>query len=406
MTDELMGLYDGFGYADICGVIREKQKNMAENYVAIGFFLRKAKEKEMYKEGGYESIHQMAKEEFGMARQTADHCMRINERFSEDGYSPKLGENYGSYGKSQLQEMLYLTDEQLQDVTPDKTVREIREIRKPVEECSTSSSKNQDEDRILEEVCAEECSQHFPVEQQEPTLKDMLKKWVDNSSRKEKIFAAIREARKGGERPSKAIFKAVGNSYFGYAGFEEEFCSYQKGVCLNIGGHKTELTYGGFARELLTCFPKECSVTESDELKKTERPDEECSISSKNKCIHKKDMSCTLTMSQMETPGDGEKCNEKCCWECKKRGDCKFVCNAIDDEEELIEELSEYDVDDDEWGEKTDYELAKIELEDAEDWLKQYVECLGSESELTRRQVIRVKALEKYVEEMEKERNE
>ena len=120
-------------YQSVCKLIQEKQLNMAENYVAIGYYLRKAKEAELYKDGGYVSIHEMAAGEFGMARQTAEHCMRINEKFSEGGDSPALEESFRKYGKSQLQEMLYLTDEQLEDVRPEMTVKDIRNIRKPVE---------------------------------------------------------------------------------------------------------------------------------------------------------------------------------------------------------------------------------------------------------------------------------
>ena len=120
-------------FQNVCQLIQEKQLNMAENYVAIGYYLRKAREEELYKDGGYASIHEMASSEFGMARQTAEHCMRINEKFSEGGDSPALEESFREYGKSQLQEMLYLTDEQLENVRPDMTVKDIRNIRKPVE---------------------------------------------------------------------------------------------------------------------------------------------------------------------------------------------------------------------------------------------------------------------------------
>lgn len=134
MTEALAEVYEKMSFDDVCTLIREKQANMALNYVAIGFFLRKARERELYIKGDYKNIFEMANAEFGMARQTAEHCMRVNEKFSEDGYSPKLAQPYREYGKSQLQEMLYLTDEQLEDVRPDMTVKDIRNIRKPVEE--------------------------------------------------------------------------------------------------------------------------------------------------------------------------------------------------------------------------------------------------------------------------------
>ena len=55
----------------------------------------------------------------------------MNEKFSQGGYSPFLDSGYKDFGKSQLQEMLYLDSEQLEEVTPEMTVREIREIRTP-----------------------------------------------------------------------------------------------------------------------------------------------------------------------------------------------------------------------------------------------------------------------------------
>ncbi len=145
-------------FQSVCQLIQEKQLNMAENYVAIGYYLRKAREAELYKDGGYASIHEMASREFGMARQTADHCMKINEKFSEGGDSPALEESFRKYGKSQLQEMLYLTDEQLKDVRPDMTVKDIRNIRKPVEEPETKQELEQgrkpteEEEKILNEL--------------------------------------------------------------------------------------------------------------------------------------------------------------------------------------------------------------------------------------------------------------
>ena len=133
MTEVLQEVYDNLTFDDACRIIREKLENMAANYVAIGFFLRRAKEQELYRAGGYESIHDMAKTEFGMARQTTDHCMAVNRKFSKDGSSPMLAEQYRGFSKSQLQEMLYLTDEQLETVAPEMTVKEIRNVRKDSE---------------------------------------------------------------------------------------------------------------------------------------------------------------------------------------------------------------------------------------------------------------------------------
>lgn len=144
MLESLQKSYDNLSFDDVCDIIIEKQLNMAANYVAIGFFLRKAKEQELYLAGGYENIHDMALDKFGMARQTTDHAMKINKKFSKNGNSPMLEEKYCEYGKSQLQEMLYLSDEQLENVNPDMTVKEIRKVKAASREPKTELSEPDD----------------------------------------------------------------------------------------------------------------------------------------------------------------------------------------------------------------------------------------------------------------------
>ncbi len=129
MMESLQGSYDNLTYDGACSIIREKQLNMAANFVEVGFCLRRVKEQKLYLAGGYTNIHDMALDKFGMSRQATDHAMNVNKRFSKDGNSPLLAEEYRVYGKSQLQEMLYLTDEQLESVKPDMTVKEIRKVK-------------------------------------------------------------------------------------------------------------------------------------------------------------------------------------------------------------------------------------------------------------------------------------
>ena len=78
MTEALAEVYEKMSFDDVCTLIREKQANMALNYVAIGFFLRKARERELYIKGDYKNIFEMAGAEFGMARQTAEHLSLIH----------------------------------------------------------------------------------------------------------------------------------------------------------------------------------------------------------------------------------------------------------------------------------------------------------------------------------------
>lgn len=167
MTDELRETYENLTFDDVCTLIREKMRNMAANYVAIGFFLRIAKDKELYKSGGYNSIHEMALDNFYMKRQTTDHCMRVNKKFSQDGNSPMLAGRFEDFSKSQLQEMLYLTDEQIDEVTPDMTVKAIRNIRNPAEEKETAPELKPE---------PEKCRK--PTEEEKEILQELARKLI------------------------------------------------------------------------------------------------------------------------------------------------------------------------------------------------------------------------------------
>lgn len=129
--------YENLTYEGLKRFIQENLNSMAREFVAIGYYLKYARDHESYLEGGYENIWEFAEGEFGIKRPTCSRWMAINDRFSEEGNSPILEKKYWNYSRSQLQEMLYLEDTQLDQVSSDMTVKEIRKIRHP-EGCATS----------------------------------------------------------------------------------------------------------------------------------------------------------------------------------------------------------------------------------------------------------------------------
>ena len=114
-------------------IIRADLANMQRSFIDIGCQLMQVRDRELYKDGGYENVWAFAEQEFGIQRSTASRWMKMCQKFSVDGSSPVLKDEYKDFGKSQLQEMLYLEDEQLEEVTPGMTVKEIRELRAPKE---------------------------------------------------------------------------------------------------------------------------------------------------------------------------------------------------------------------------------------------------------------------------------
>lgn len=91
------------------------------HFVKLGYLLR------ILKERGYDNA--FLHDRFGISKSTINRCIQINEQFSEDGYSFKIAEKYADFSKSQLVEMLPLSEEQREDVTPDMSIADIRDLK-------------------------------------------------------------------------------------------------------------------------------------------------------------------------------------------------------------------------------------------------------------------------------------
>lgn len=124
MDNEIMN------YDSAKNIIRLDLESMSRKFITIGYYLKLIRDNEMYRQDGFRDIWEFALDTYGISKSTCSRWMAMNDRFSQDGNSPYLKEEYRDFGKSQLQEMLYLTDEQMEQARPDMTAKEIREIRK------------------------------------------------------------------------------------------------------------------------------------------------------------------------------------------------------------------------------------------------------------------------------------
>jgi hypothetical protein len=119
---------------DVKEFIKDNINSASRSFVAIGYYLKYVRDKELYKLDCYSGILDFAQAEYGISKSWASKWMSINDKFSVNGYSPILLKQYQDFSSSKLTEMLYLTDEQLEQVTITTTKAEIRQIGKPVKE--------------------------------------------------------------------------------------------------------------------------------------------------------------------------------------------------------------------------------------------------------------------------------
>ena len=116
-------------WMDIKSELEQEFRNAAAGFVRIGYLLRKAKESEGYKNDGYNTLAEWAKEEYNLSSTQVSRFMEINEKYSIGGYSKQLLPEFANYGQSKLTEMLTLSDEGMEMVTPDMKREDIRKIK-------------------------------------------------------------------------------------------------------------------------------------------------------------------------------------------------------------------------------------------------------------------------------------
>lgn len=105
-----------------------------ERFVIIGYKLKAARDTDILKESGYKNVNEFAKAEYDLDKSQVSRFMRINDRFSENGYSKRLDERYRGFGSSKLAIMLTLPAEINEELSSSYSKAEIQAIREEVDE--------------------------------------------------------------------------------------------------------------------------------------------------------------------------------------------------------------------------------------------------------------------------------
>lgn len=105
-------------------------KNLAVNFLKLGYHLYEVQRCEYYKAGGYSDVAEFAEVEFGIKKSSCYNYIKLVQKYSVDGHSMFLQEKFKDYNMSQLTEMLSMDDLTKSKVNKDMSVKEIREIKK------------------------------------------------------------------------------------------------------------------------------------------------------------------------------------------------------------------------------------------------------------------------------------
>lgn len=132
-------------YEDIKQAVRQSMTKAVVSFVEIGFYLKKIKSEQLYLKDGYKDIWEVAEAEFGLKRKQAWSFMNINDKYSVDGNSTELLQQYEGFSKSTLTEMLTLPDEDYELITENTRVEDIRELKQAEQEHAEEVRKEEEQ---------------------------------------------------------------------------------------------------------------------------------------------------------------------------------------------------------------------------------------------------------------------
>lgn len=369
MMDELSKWYENMTYEEAKSILREKMDNLKMSFIAAGYYLKYIRDHEQFREDGYESIWEFAEDNYGIKKSTASRWMAMNDKFSQGGNSPILAEEFRGFEKSQLQEMLYLDDKQIETVTPDMTVKEIREVRKP-EEPVRELRKPDETDREYLKAAA----RHLIISMYDWFLRDLMNRvlLVDKSPEeiKRELGKNCRWWHFSTEKGVASINlfddcvqlwdeknKYIGDFDWFYLAAaiqsmwndvslekaqeaqklekEEKTSQIDRGCITGKNPNGNCVCCGKDGVECCGQCDDGCNSRCGwiDSVVATSQQQEENAEYIPGKCMHNPELACSLSEEAMRTPGTGEgNCGEVCCWKCPKE-DCKLRCNASEKRE-------------------------------------------------------------------------
>lgn len=121
-------------YATYKEELRQELQKQADSFVRTGYLLRLAMDTDILKESGYYNVNEFAKAEFNIDASTVSRYININMRFSENGYSERIAEQYQGIGYAKLSLMLLLPDAINEELTAAFSKTEVQAIKEEYNE--------------------------------------------------------------------------------------------------------------------------------------------------------------------------------------------------------------------------------------------------------------------------------
>lgn len=133
-------------YNGLTKVIAVTMRRSAKDAVSLGYMLRRMMNEKLYL-GEYSNFDEYLDRELHMEYSLANRFMNICKKYSRSGDSAEIAEKYADYSQGLLIEMLSMPAELEAKVTPDMTVKQVRDMKKK------DKHRRFDENKCLNDLC-------------------------------------------------------------------------------------------------------------------------------------------------------------------------------------------------------------------------------------------------------------
>ncbi len=126
---EVLATYSN--YRDFKQALDNEMYGAVESFVKIGYLLQYAEETNIISEGGYNTVNEFARAEYGIDATQVSRFINIHKRFGIPG-EPRLQERYQSHGVAKLGIMLTLPDSINEEISSEYSKADIKVIQEEV----------------------------------------------------------------------------------------------------------------------------------------------------------------------------------------------------------------------------------------------------------------------------------
>ncbi|MCX4299294.1 MAG: hypothetical protein OSJ73_20090 [Lachnospiraceae bacterium] len=248
-----------------------KLDETSENFIVIGYILKQVRDKCLYLHENFKDINDFGLCIYGLSRATVSRFMNINTKFSIGGNSRDMKPEYRGYGRSKIQEMLNVDECDMELVTAETTVEQVKELKKMEKEQRQLEEKEREDSLPLMQLSAPKESGNKPLQESRDPFEALMEAfWKENMELYRSVAAGLASPEIIAEEISPAgsrTFRNGMNIMFFYE-FDKgaKLRSYEKGqasITAYTYQEIMEKTQGIVLAEAVTALPIESEEQET-----------------------------------------------------------------------------------------------------------------------------------------------